>query len=261
MKLENNTILITGGASGIGLEFAGELLKMGNTVIITGRDESKLKLAKDKLPKIHTFQSDVSDPEAISRLFEIVTREFPQINVLINNAGEMRKIVLKDTTDDLTNLTREIDINLKGPIHMIQKFLPHLLKQKSAMILNISSGLAFVPFPVSPIYGASKAGLHSYTQALRVQLQNTNVRVFELAAPAANTPLNTKFLDMDGFDPKSMMEPDKLIHAAIKGMQDDKYEILPGVSKIIRFMSRLAPGFILKQTSKAGAKLMFDSKN
>jgi len=255
MELKNNTVLITGGTSGFGLEFAARLLSLGNTVIITGRDQAKLELTKKNLPKVHTFQSDVSKPEAVNQLFEKVTRQFPELNMLINNAGEMRKIVLKDASNDLNDITREVEINLMGPIRMIQAFLPHLMKKKSA-ILNVTSGLALVPYPISPIYGATKSGLRSYTQSLRVQLKNTNVKVFELVAPAANTPLNDKFANMDGFDPKTMMEPDKLIDAAIKGLQNDTFEILPGVAKIIKFMSRLAPGFLLSQTSKAGAKLM-----
>jgi len=255
MELKNNTVLITGGTSGFGLEFAARLLSLGNTVIITGRDQAKLELTKKNLPGVHAFQSDVSEPEAVNQLFEKVTRQFPELNMLINNAGEMRKIVLKDASNDLNDITREVEINLMGPIRMIQAFLPHLMKKKSA-ILNVTSGLALVPYPISPIYGATKSGLRSYTQSLRVQLKNTNVKVFELVAPAANTPLNDKFANMDGFDPKTMMEPDKLIDAAIKGLQNDTFEILPGVAKIIKFMSRLAPGFLLSQTSKAGAKLM-----
>ena len=257
MELKDKTILITGGASGIGFELATELIKMKNMVIVTGRDEKKLALAKSRLPNLITIQNDVSDLKDISRLFEQVIREFPKLDMLVNNAGEMRTIVLKNNGNDLADLTREIDINLKGPIHMIQTFLPHLLKQASPAILNVSSGLAFVAFPISPIYGASKSGLHSYTQALRVQLNHTDVRVFELVAPAADTSLNDKFLKVDGFDPKLMMKPNNLISATIKAIESDKYEILPGSSKIIKFLSRLAPGFILKQTSKAGAKMMY----
>ena len=257
MKLYNNTVLITGGTSGFGYEFASRLMDLGNTVIITGRDQAKLDLTKKKLPKIHTFKSDVSDPEQISSLYEQVTDQFPNLNMLINNAGEMRKINLHDTSIDLLDITREIEINLMGPIRMVQAFLPHLERQAAAAILNVTSGLALVPFPISPIYGATKSGLRSYTKSLRVQLKNTNIKVFELVAPAANTPLNDKFANMDGFDPKLMMEPEKLINAAIKGLKDDKLEILPGVAKVMKLMSSIAPEFLLSQTSKVGAQLMY----
>lgn len=256
MELNNNTILITGGTSGFGYEFAARLLDLGNTVIITGRDQAKLDQTKKELPKIHTFQSDVSDPQQIERLYTQVTSQFPELNMLINNAGEMRKISLHDTSIDLLNITREIEINLMGPIRMIQQFLPHFKKKKSAAILNVTSGIAMIPIPISPVYGASKSGLRSYTKSLRVQLKNTGIRVFELIAPGAKTPLNDKFVNVDGYNEKMMMEPDQLIAAAIKGLQKDTYEIYPGLARIMRIMSRIAPAFMLKQTSKMGAKLM-----
>ncbi len=227
MELTNNTILITGGTSGLGLEFATRLLTMGNTVIITGRDPDKLDRAIKRLPGIHVRQSDVSQPEAIEQLYEQVVQQFPRLNVLINNAGEMRKINLHDTVSDLSDITHEITTNLLGPIRMVQQFLPQLKRQPTAAIVNVSSGLALVPFPISPIYGASKSGLHSYTQSLRVQLKHTAIQVFELLAPAASTPLNDQFLNEDGFDPKTMMEPGKLIDAAINGLVNDQMEIYP----------------------------------
>jgi uncharacterized oxidoreductase len=155
MDLRNSTVLITGGTSGFGYEFAAQLLDLGSTVIITGRDQARLDQTKSKLPNVYTFQSDVSDPEAISQLFDNVTRQFPELNILINNAGEMRKLNLLDPTIDQDNINREIAINLSGPVRMVQQFLPHLLMQKSAAILNVTSGLAFIPFPLSPIYGAT----------------------------------------------------------------------------------------------------------
>lgn len=256
MEIRNNTILITGGTSGFGLEFASRLIDLGNTVIITGRDQAKLDQTKKRLPKVHAFKSDVSKPEAITTLYAQVIDQFPNLNVLINNAGEMRKINLHDTSIDLLDITREVEINLMGPIRMVQQFLPHLKKQKSAAIMNVTSGLALVPFPISPVYGATKSGLRSYTKSLRVQLKNTGIQVFELLAPGAKTPLNDKFMGMDGFDAKTLMEPEKLIDAAIKGIQKDKLEIYPGLSNVIKVMSRIAPGLLLSQTSKAGAKIM-----
>jgi uncharacterized oxidoreductase len=248
MELTNNTILITGGTSGFGFEFAKQLLHLGNTVIITGRSQLKLDEAKKLLPKVHVFQSDVSNPKVIVRLFEIVTQQFPSLNILINNAGEMRKINLHDPSIDLENITREIDINLSGPIRMVQEFLPYLKTKKPAAILNVNSGLSLIPFPIAPIYGATKSGLHSYTKSLRVQLKHTSITVFELIAPPANTPLNDKFVG--DVDRKSLMAADKVIATAIKGMQNDKLEIYPGVAKVIRLLSRFAPGILFTQLSK-----------
>ena len=252
MKINGNTILITGGTSGIGLEFARQLLDLDNTVIITGRNLGKLERTKQQLPKVHTFQSDVSEPAAITLLYEQVVKRFPELNILINNAGEMRRLSLLDPTIDQENANREIAINLSGPIRMVQQFLPHLRTKKSAAILNVTSGLALVPFPLSPIYGATKSGLRSYTQSLRVQLKSTNIKVFELIAPGAKTPLNDKFAD--DVDSRMLMEAGKLVGIAVKGLASDKLEIYPGISKGFKYLSRIAPGFLLKQMSKIADK-------
>lgn len=256
MKLENNTILITGGTSGFGLEFASKLIAMGNTVIITGRNAEKLQEVKLKLPTIHTIQSDVSKAEDIISLYNAVTKQFPDLNILINNAGEMRKLSLHQA-HDLQDITREIEINLMGPIRMVQQFLPHLKTKKTAAILNVTSGIALMPFPISPIYGASKSGLRSYTQALRVQLKNTDIKVIELVAPGSSTPLNDKFMNEDGFSASALMAPEKIVDAALKGMRNDKDEIYPGLAKVMRIASRLAPKFMLSQVAKMGASTMY----
>lgn len=250
MKLTQQTVLITGGTSGFGLEFATRLIALGNTVLITGRDSAKLEQVKQQLPQVHTFQSDVSDPEAIIRLCEQVTARFPELNILINNAGEMRRISLNDPSNSVYDITREIDINLCGPIRMVQQFLPHLKTKETAAILNVTSGLALTPFPLSPIYGATKAGLRSYTKSLRVQVAHTRIKIFELVAPGSSTPLNDKFAGDLGSG--TMMDPGKLIDVAIKGIQQDKLEIYPGIARVLRVLSRLAPGFLLAQLSKAG---------
>ena len=225
---------------------------MGNTVIITGRDQAKLDLTKKKLPLIHTFQSDVSDPAAIKKLCLDVIAQFPSLNIIINNAGEMRKINLQDESIYLDNIVRKIDINLSGPIRMVQAFLSHLKTKSSSAIINVTSGLALTPFPIAPVYGATKAGLRSYSKSLRVQLKNTSVKVFELVAPGANTPLNDKFAGE--VDSKSLMQPDKLIDVAIKGIMKDKFEIYPGMARIMYILSRLAPGIIFGQLSKITEK-------
>src|SRR5581483_1404510 len=189
MKLSGNTVLITGGTSGIGYEFAAQLLKRGNTVIVTGREPSRLEQAHQSLRGIHTVESDVSEPGAIESLCSTVIEKFPALNVLINNAGIMRKINLLGEVHSLEDITREVETNLAGTVRMVVQFLPHLKSRADAAIVNISSGLAFVPLPVAPIYCASKAGVHSFTQSLRVQLKGTRIRVFEVAPPMTQTRL------------------------------------------------------------------------
>jgi uncharacterized oxidoreductase len=252
MELKNNTILITGGTSGLGLELAKQLLELGNTVIVTGRDAKKLDQAKLKYPKISVFQSDVSDPKAIEALCSAIVNQFPHLNVLVNNAGEMHRINLNDDANNVYNIAQEIEINLSGPIRMIQQFLPHLKKQKSAAIINVTSGLALIPFPISPVYGATKSGLRSYTKSLRVQLKKTSIKVFELVAPGAKTALNDKF--SSDVDHKTLMDVNKLIAVAIRGLEKDKYEIYPGTAAVIKVMSRLAPTLIFKQMAKIANK-------
>ena len=260
MKINGNTILITGGSSGIGFEFAKQLLALGNTVIATGRDEAKLKKAKSLLPELHIVTSDVSEPAAIEALCRKVLGDFPKLNVLVNNAGIMKTINFHDGGATLESLTQEIDINLKGPIRMAKAFLPHLKKQQEAAIINVTSGLAFVPLPTSPVYCATKAGLHSFSLSLRVQLKNTKVKVFEVAPPATETEL---LAGMNQADRKgvSIMQVDDMVEASIAGLESDRPEIRPGQANSLKFMSRVAPEFILKQLSRPMDRLLAETKN
>lgn len=250
MQLKNKTILITGGSSGIGLELTRRLIALGNTVIITGRDVDKLHAAKSALPAVHIIQSDVSDMDAIAALHAQVTRQFPALNVLINNAGIMRNLDLNDSRHGVADVTREIDINLSGPLRMVQQFLPHLKAQPEAAIINVSSGLAFVPFASSPVYSATKAALHSYSQALRVQLRGSSVAVIELAPPGTETPLFRDDFKEEVKDMKAM-DVKVLVDHAIKGIEAGKLEIRPGLSNVLKLMSRLAPEFMLNQLAKS----------
>lgn len=256
MKITGNTILITGGTSGIGLELATRFLALGNTVIVTGRDQAKLNETQRALPNVHTIQSDVSDPKAITALYEKTINDFPDLNIIVNNAGIMRKINLHDRGSDLIDITREIEINLTGPIRMVKQFLPHLKAQSSAAIVNVSSGIAFVPFPISPIYGAAKAGIHSFTQSLRIQLKNTNIQVFEFAPPGTETPLfRGEFTEEDLGGVKGM-DVHVLGKHAIDGLRKDTLEIRPGASNVLKLMSRIAPQFILNQLGRSADRML-----
>lgn len=259
MNLSNNTILITGGAGGIGFEFAKQFIDLGNTVLITGRDMAKLEDVKKRLPKVHIFQSDVADPNAIEALYKKVIAAFPNLNIVVNNAGVMRAINLHDQNGGLTDITKEIEINLCGPIRMVKQFLPHLKKQATAAIVNVSSGLAFVPLPTTPVYCATKAGLHSYSLSLRVQLKNTSVKVFELAPPATKTELLSEFEPEDMKD-VAVMPVTEMVNAAVKGMKNDVFEIRPGQSNQLKLMNRIAPQFILNQLSKPVDRMLATNK-
>jgi uncharacterized oxidoreductase len=261
MDVSDNTILITGGTSGIGLELATRFLALNNTVIVTGRDPQKLQRAQRQLPGIHAIQSDAGDAEAIRRLHGKLTLEFPALNVLINNAGIMRKLNLHDPVIDLNDVTREIDINLMGPIRMVQQFLPSLKKQRAAAIVNVSSGLAFVPLPISPVYSASKAAIHSFTLSLRIQLKNTRVKVFELAPPGTDTPLFRGDFSEEDVKGVAPMDVKTLADHAIKGLRKDTYEIRPGAANVLKLMSRIAPQLILGQLGKSADLMLAETKS
>jgi uncharacterized oxidoreductase len=253
MDVRNNTVLITGGSGGIGGELARRLSDLGNVVIVTGRSQAALDAIRQRIPSLRTIQSDAADSEAIVQLYDDVVREFPGLNVVINNAGIMRKIHVQRFEGDLGDATSEIDIDLSGPIRMVMQFLPHLLKQPNGAIINVSSGLAFVPFAISPVYSAAKAGVHAFTRALRVQLKNTNVKVFELAPPVVDTPLNDVFKeDLGG---AKLMDVAALGASAIDGLRNDRYEIRPGLANVMKIMSRVAPELILRELGKSAERM------
>ena len=188
MELSGNTVLITGGASGIGFGLAEQFVQAGSTVIICGRREDKLKEAQAKYPQLQIYTCDVADPNERFSLFEWTTTNFPALNVLINNAGIQQRFQLAQAPEWET-LHNEIAINLDAPIHFATLFIPHLLKQSQAAILNVTSGLAFSPMAMMPIYGATKAAAHSFTLSLRHQLSGTPISVIEIIPPAVDTDL------------------------------------------------------------------------
>jgi uncharacterized oxidoreductase len=248
MKLEGRTILITGGTSGIGFELARQLIARRNTVIITGRDQQKLKEAESALPGVQTIQSDAGKPAEIQALLQRVKAQFPACDTLINNAGVMRNLNLNDPRS-LTDVTREVDINLSGPVQMVQEFLPHLKTMPNALIVNVSSGLAYIPFPLSPVYSAAKAGLHAFTRCLRVQLKGSNVAVVELVPPQVETRLGGGAFD-EAMKGQKGMAVDVLVSKAIAGIEAGKTEIRPGLSNALYLMSRLIPSLPFGQMAK-----------
>ena len=250
MKLVDRTILVTGGTSGIGLELARRLVAKGNTVIVTGRDEARLASVRTTLPGVHAIGSDVADAAAIDALHAEVVARFPSLDVLVNNAGVMRKL---DLRADPSDITREIEINLAGPVRMVQRFLPLLSRQPEAAIVNVSSGLAFVPLAMSPVYSATKAGLHSYSQSLRIQLAKTRVRVIELAPPGTDTPLFSGDFTADDVKGMQPMDVGTLVTRAIAGIEKGRVEIRPGLSNVLMLMGRVAPAFMARQLGRNAA--------
>jgi uncharacterized oxidoreductase len=188
MELTNNTILITGGTSGIGLGFAEEFSKLGNKVIICGRREERFKEIEKRIPGIVTKKCDISKAEDRINLIKWATSEFPGLNIFINNAGIQNGQQIGKPVD-LNKVQQEVDTNFIAPLHLNSLIENHLKSKKHSAIINISSGLAFAPLSFMPVYCATKAALHSYTMSLRHQLRNTSIKVFEIAPPAVDTEL------------------------------------------------------------------------
>lgn len=187
MKISGNTILITGGGTGIGRGLAEALVKEGNKVIITGRRKGKLDETVKANPGIVGIALDVDDPGMIDDVAQQIAREYPDLNVLINNAGIADPEKLSD--GKLETAEAIVTTNILGPIRLTAALLPLLLKQKDATVVNVTSGLGFLPLTLMPTYSASKAFMHSYTESLRYQLQNSNVKVKELIPPYVQTEL------------------------------------------------------------------------
>lgn len=219
MNLSGNTILITGGASGIGLAFAEKFLNAGNKVIVVGRREEKLSEAKERFPELHTRVCDVSKEDERIQLFEWVIKHFPDVNMLVNNAGIQQRVNLLHATNDWTYYQNEIAINVEGPIHLSMLFIPHLMKHSQAAIVNVTSGLAVQPGVWVPIYSATKAAMHSFTISLRHQLENTSIEVVDVLPPAVNTDLGGAGLHTFG------APVNEFIDVIFEGLKNKKQEI------------------------------------
>jgi uncharacterized oxidoreductase len=191
MNLSSNTILITGGSSGIGYALAERFSKSGSEVIICGKVKSKLDKTKKKFPKIVAFRSDLSvEAERIS-LYKNVIKDFPDLNALVNNAGIQQRINFEKGAE-WSYIRQEIEINLMAQIHLTALFIPHLKKAREPVIINITSGLAFAPLANVPVYCSTKAAFHSFTLSLRHQLAKTSVKVIEVIPPSVQTDLGGK---------------------------------------------------------------------
>lgn len=222
MRMSGNTILITGGASGIGLGLAVRLMDE-NQVIVCGRNKEKLAEVHQEFPKLHTFACDLEKSSERQRLFDHLSSDFPMLNVLINNAGIQRRSTVMDA-EAWSDTASEFAINFEAPVHLSKLFIPHLQKKESAAIINVTSGLAFAPIATMPVYCATKAALHSFTLSLRHSLKKTSIEVIELIPPAVQTDLGGKGLHDFGVPLKDFSD------AMIQGLKDGKTEISYGTA-------------------------------
>jgi uncharacterized oxidoreductase len=208
MNPTENTILITGGGSGIGRGLAEELHKLGNHVIVAGRRRHALEETAAANPGMSSMVFDIEQASGIRSFVPELLARFPELNVVINNAGIMRAEKLLEQPEDLADAESTVATNLLGPIRLTAALIPHFRQQPSATIINVSSGLAFVPRTDTPTYCATKAAIHSYSQSLREQLKATKIEVLELIPPYVQTDL------MDGAeDPRAMPLADYIAEA------------------------------------------------
>lgn len=241
MNISGNTILITGGATGIGFALAEAFMKAGNGVIICGRREPKLQEAKQRLPTLQVKRCDVAREDDRKSLFQWVTLNFKNINVLINNAGIQREIdFTKPNTADSLTAEDEVAINLTAPIHLSALFVPHLMNQREAAVVNISSGLAFIPLAIVPVYCATKAAIRSFSLSLRHQVRNTSIKVFEVIAPTTDTELDRGARGRRGQEDRGVPAL-QVAEAVLQGMANDQYEITIGLADTLRQAARSDP--------------------
>ena len=200
MQMSGNTLLVTGGGSGIGLALAKRFARRGNTVVIAGRRASALAEAKRQMPELETITADVATEAGRIALAEAARSRFPALNVLVNNAGIQQRPAPLLEPQDWSAHKAEIATNLEAPLHLTMLLLPHLARASHGAVINVTSGLAFVPLAAMPTYCLTKAALHSFTQSLRWQLRETAIKVAEIAPPAVNTDLGGPGLHTFGVD-------------------------------------------------------------
>jgi uncharacterized oxidoreductase len=227
MKLSNRTVLVTGGTSGIGLGIAGAFQQAKSRVIICGRHQEKLSRVEEKFPDITALTCDVGSAKEREKLAEEVLRRFPDLDILVNNAGIQRYIDLKKGYDELKSGEDEIAINFTAVVELTALFIGHLMKRPSAAIINVSSGLGFMPMLSVPVYSATKAAVHTYSIVLRQQLKDTSVKVIEIVPPMVDTDLNREGRDAARVKYGGISVPE-YIPAITRGLENDADMIFHG---------------------------------
>jgi uncharacterized oxidoreductase len=244
MRMQNNTVLITGGSAGIGLATAKAFVATGNTVIVCGRDQLRLQKAKEAVPGIHAIQCDLARDDELAGLLPRVQRDFPRLNLLINNAAVMCKYQFGESVEEGALIEDEVRINLLAPMKLTSQFLPVLQRQTTAAVVFVSSGLAYVPVANLAVYCATKAALHSFARSLRAQLKKTSIKVFELLPPPVDTDL-ARELRM----PKIPAE--KVARELLKGLEREHYEMRVGMVKPLTMASQVMPSLTERMLNKA----------
>ena len=234
MKLEDKTVLVTGGGSGIGRALAAEFIRRGNRVAVCGRNQGKLAAVAAQFPGLVTVRCDVSSPDDRTRLVDAVRSAFGGLDVLVNNAGVVHAMNFWSGAA-LEHVEDDVAINLTAPIRLVEAFLPMLRASEDAAILNVTSPIAIVPRGSIPLYGATKAGLRAFTKALRAQLEDVGIRVFEILPPLVDTAMTA-----NRQAPK--ISPEEMVRKLMPELANDTYEVRIGEAKWFLALHRIMPG-------------------
>ncbi|WP_163401067.1 SDR family oxidoreductase [Flavobacterium fluviatile] len=241
MKILNSTVIITGGSSGIGFEICRQLIESGNKVITCSRSLEKLTAAQKKLPNLIIYQCDIAHETACKSFADWIIENHPDANVLINNAAIVTRNNFIEDAFALENLNKEISTNFIAPLRLTKLLYPVLIQNSHPKIINITTGLVYVPRAVYTFYNSAKAALHSFTQVLRYQLKEENIQIIEVLFPAVDTPWH------DGNPPKIAITPEKAVSEMLKGISRNKTEIRISKVKLLYFIYRLTPKFAFKK--------------
>lgn len=234
MRLSGNTILITGGTSGIGLALVKSFYKLENEIIIVARDIEKLKEVKIQFPQIDIFQCDLTKQADIDDLIIFIEQNYTNLNMLFNNAAIQYNYNFSTEQNVVNKIDYEISANLTSTIKLCGLLLPILLRNQKSAVVNISSGLAISPKKSAPVYCATKAAIHNFTKAFRYQMEGTDIKVFEILPPIVETPMT------EGRG-KNKISPEELVIEFINDFKKGKEEIYIGKSKLLKIINRISP--------------------
>jgi len=227
MKLEGNTIFITGGGSGIGRALAEALHQRGNKVIISGRRKTHLAKTVEANPGMESIELDIADPTSVHRVANELIMKYPTLNVLINNAGIMQIDNASAEIDDEL-ITSTITTNLIGPVRLTGALIEHLKRQESGTVLFVSSVLGFTPMAMTAVYSSTKAAIHSYAQSLRFKLRHSSVSVLEIIPPWVRTEL------LNSSEEPRAMPLDEFLQGTMDALATDAHEIMVPRAKFLR---------------------------
>lgn len=234
MRLTGNTVLITGGGSGIGLALAERLLARNNRVLVCGRDRTKLDAAVQRHAGLIALRCDLTSRTDADALVATIAKDYPGLNVLINNAGIQLNYSFLDGADHADRIDAEMDANFTAHARLTSALLPALSRQTEAAIVNVSSALSLVPKQSAPIYCAAKAAMHIFSEALRYQLEGTAIKVFEIVPALVDTA-------MTAGRGRGKISPAALADEALRGIERDRFFIKSGKTKILFALHRCLP--------------------